>query len=60
MDIWTASFSTEEKADEFKTRSEEKLKIYGVFETVDVIKDCSIVNDDMYLGWIEDRYGDDN
>lgn len=59
MDIWTASFSTEEKADAFKAAAEEKLKGYGVFETVDVIKDCSEVDDDMYLGWIDDRYGEE-
>lgn len=58
MDIWTASFSSEEKADSFKAAAEEKLKAYGVFGTVDVTKDCSTVDDDMYLEWIDDRYGE--
>ena len=58
MDIWTASFSTEEKVDAFKASAEEKLKAYGVFGTVDVTKDCSTINDDMYLDWIDERYGD--
>ena len=30
MDIWTASFSTEKKAEDFKAKAEEKLKGYGV------------------------------
>lgn len=59
MSIWTTSFSTEEKADAFKAAVEEKLKGYGVLETVDVIKDCSELDDDMYLSWIDDRYGED-
>ena len=58
MDIWTASFSTEKKADAFKAAAEEKLKAYGVFGTVDVTKDCSTLADDMYLDWIDERYGD--
>lgn len=57
MDIWTASFSTEEKADAFKDKVEEKLRKYGVFETVDVTKDCGELDDEMYLGWIDARYG---
>lgn len=59
MDIWTASFSTEEKADAFKAKVEEKLKGYGVLEMVDVIKDCSEIDSEMYLSWIDDRYGED-
>lgn len=58
MDIWTASFSTEVKADAFKAAVEEKLKGYSVLETVDVTKDCSELDDDMYLSWIDDRYGE--
>ena len=56
MDIWTSVFSTEEKADAFKKAAEDKLKHYGVFETVDVVKDFGELDDDMYLGWIDDRY----
>ena len=59
MDIWTASFSTEEKADVFKAAVEVKLKAYGVFETVDVTKDASHLDDDMYLDWIDARYGEE-
>ncbi len=59
MDIWTASFSTEDKADSFKARVEEKLKGYGRLETVDVIKDCSVIDSEMYLSWIDDRYNED-
>lgn len=58
MNIWTASFSTEEKADEFKAAAEEKLKHYGVYETVDVCKDSSEIDEDMYLNWIDARYGE--
>lgn len=59
MDIWTACFSTEKKADAFKAAAEAKLKGYGVIERVDVTKDCSTLDDDMYLDWIDERYGDD-
>lgn len=59
MDIWTASFSTEEKADAFKAAVEERLRVYGAFETVDVIKDASYLDDDMYLDWIDARYGEE-
>lgn len=59
MEIWTTTFSTEEAADKFKTAAEEKLKSYGVYETVDVIKDAGMIDDDMYLDWIDDRYGDE-
>ena len=59
MDIWTASFSTEKQADEFKEKAENKLKKYGVFETVDVIKDCSYLDSEMYLEWLDDRYGEE-
>ena len=58
MDIWTASFTSERKAEEFKERAVEKLKRYGVFETVDVVIDSSYLDDDMYLEWIDDRYGE--
>lgn len=57
MDIWTASFSSEAKADEFKAKIEEKLKGYGVFESVDVCEDYSRVDSEMYLDWIDARYG---
>lgn len=59
MDIWTASFSTEGNADAFKNAAEEKLKAYGVFDTVDVTKDMSHLDDDMYLDWIDARYGEE-
>ena len=59
MDIWTASFSTEKKADAFKAAAEEKLKTYGVFEDVDVTKDTSRLDDDMYLDWIDARYDEE-
>lgn len=60
MDIWTASFSSEKAADKFRTAAEEKLKGYGVLNTVDVIKDSGLIDDDAYLSWIDDRYGDEN
>lgn len=49
MDIWTASFSSEEKADAFKAAAEEKRKSYGVFQTMDVTKDCSELDDEMHF-----------
>ena len=55
MDIWTTSFSAEEKADAFKAAVEEKLKAYGAFEKVDVIKDSGSLDDTGYLSWIDTR-----
>ena len=59
MDIWTASFSSEKAADAFKAAAEGKLQGYGVLNTVDVIKDCGFIDDESYLDWIDDRYGDE-
>ena len=58
MDIWTASFSTEKKAEDFKAKAEEKLKGYGVYGTVDVCIDCSYLDSEVYLEWLDDRYGE--
>lgn len=57
MDIWTAAFSTEQQAKEFKAKAERKLKDYGVYETVDVCIDCSYLGSELYLDWLDDRYG---
>ena len=58
MSIWTASFSTEKKADDFAEKVKEKLKSYGAIDTTDVIKDRSYLDDEMYLDWIDDRWGE--
>lgn len=58
MDIWTAAFSTEQQAKEFKAKAERKLKGYGVYETVDVCIDCSYLGSELYLEWLDDRYGE--
>lgn len=44
MDIWTATFSTEKKADDFIEKAKEKLRSYDALNTTDVIKD--IIDDD--------------
>lgn len=59
MSIWTASFSTEEKANAFVKKVKEKLKSYGALDTTDVIKDRSYLDDEMYLDWIDDRWSEE-
>lgn len=56
MSIWTASFSTEKKADAFIEKVKERLKKYDALETTDVVKDKSYLDDEMYLDWIDDRW----
>ena len=56
--LWISIFSTEEKADAFKKAAEDKLKHYGVFETVEVVKGFGELDDDMHLGWIDDLYSE--
>lgn len=58
MSIWTAAFSTEKKADDFVEKVKKKLKSYGALDTTDVIKDRSYLDDEMYLDWIDDRWGE--
>lgn len=58
MSIWTATFSTEKKADDFIEKVKKKLKGYGVLDTTDVIKDRSYLDDEMYLEWVDDRWGE--
>lgn len=58
MDIWTASFSTREQADAFKAAALEKLKYYGVHETVDVCIDCGYIDGEEYLDLLDERYGE--
>ena len=56
MDIWTATFSTEKKADDFIEKAKEKLRSYDALNTTDVIKDRSYLDDEMYLDWIDARW----
>lgn len=58
MSIWTTAFSTEKKADDFVEKAKERLKSYGALDTTDVIKDRSYLDDEMYLDWIDDRWGE--
>lgn len=58
MSIWTASFSTEEKANAFMEKVKAKLKEYGALDTTDVVRDRSYLDDEMYLEWIDDRWGE--
>lgn len=53
MDIWTATFSTEKKADDFIEKAKEKLRSYDALNTTDVIKDRSYLDDEMYLSWLD-------
>lgn len=59
MDIWTATFSTEKKADDFIEKAKEKLRSYDALNTTDVIKDRSYLDDEMYLSWIDARWDED-
>ena len=45
MDIWTATFSTEKKADDFIEKAKEKLRSY--------------LDDEMYLSWIDARWDEE-
>lgn len=56
-DIWISSFSTREKAEAFMKEAKRKLCDLNIC-TVQVCLDSAYVDDDMYLGWIDDRYGD--
>ena len=56
-DIWTAAFSTGEKADAFVEKAKQKLEAYGI-SSVQVCLDVSYLDDEMYLEWIDERYGD--
>lgn len=58
MDVWTHIFSTEQKADDFILKVQEKLKKYDV-DTVTVTKDFTEnIDDDFYLDWLDQRYGE--
>lgn len=62
MDIWTSAFSTRELAEEFMRAVRRKLAAYGV-TTVQVCLDAGDLDGDVYLSWLDDRYGgedDDN
>ena len=59
MDIWTASFTSRKKAESFMEAVEEKLSGYELDETVKVTFDSGVPNEDDYLGWIDDRYGEE-
>ncbi len=58
MDIWTSAFSTREKAEAFMQEAKRKLAVRGI-TTVQVCLDSGYLDDDMYLGWIDDRYAED-
>ena len=58
MDIWTSAFSTREKAEAFMQEAKRKLAVLGI-TTVQVCLDSGYLDDDMYLGWIDDRYAED-
>lgn len=56
MDIWTSAFSTRELAEEFMRAVRRKLAAYGV-TTVQVCLDSGDLDGDVYLSWLDDRYG---
>lgn len=58
-DIWISSFSTREAAEAFKQEAKRKLAVYNV-TTAQVCLDSGYLDDDMYLSWLDDRYGDDD
>ena len=58
-DIWTSAFSTREAAENFKVEVEAKLAEYGI-TTSQVCLDSGYLDDDMYLDWLDDRYGSDD
>lgn len=58
-DIWSSAFSTREAAENFKVEVEAKLAEYGI-TTSQVCLDSGYLDDDMYLGWLDDRYGSDD
>lgn len=58
MSIWTAVFSTEKKADDFVEKVKKKLKGYDALDTTDVIKDRGYLDDEMYLEWVDNRWGE--
>lgn len=58
MDIWTSAFSTRELAEEFMRAVRRKLAVYGV-TTVQVCLDSGDLDGDVYLSWLDDRYGGD-
>lgn len=55
-DIWISAFSTREAAENFKAEAEAKLAEYGI-TTTQVCLDSGYLDDDMYLSWLDDRYG---
>ena len=62
MDIWTSAFSTRALAEEFMREVRRRLAAYGV-TTVQVCLDSGALDGDVYLSWLDDRYGgedDDN
>ena len=59
MDIWTATFSTEKKADDFIEKAKEKLRSYDALNTTDVIKDRSYLDVEMYLSCIDARWDEE-
>ena len=54
---WVSSFSSREKALEFKRKVEEKLDSYGVSDGFLVTIDSGPLDDEDYLNWIDAELG---
>lgn len=57
MSIWSSIFLTREKADAFVKKVEERLRKYDMIDDMQIDIDCSEPDDELYLDWIDDRYG---
>ena len=54
---WVSSFSTREKALEFKHRVEDKVDSYGVSDIFLVTIDSGPLDDEEYLNWLDAEFG---
>ena len=54
---WVSSFSTRELADRFMQEAKKLLEKYGASD-VRVESDCTELDSDEYLEWIDDTYQD--
>ncbi len=58
-DIWVTSFDSREKADGFVEKVNAKTKSLGVEDGFRIHIDAGAMNDEMYLDWFDDLFGED-
>ena len=55
---WTTVFTSRKRAEAFMQAAKDKLAQYDGADAVTVTLDAGLEDDEMYLDWIEERYGE--